>query len=170
MGNKFRFTIPNGVETICVAMAGGGAGGAYNWAADGGGLVVLLDERCSSNSWGCMVVYVGLGRQGEGNTSSYGAGSSILVAPNGNTVMFAEGGGYTAYQNANPNGQRTWYDHTPNTLNYWEKGNGYGGNDSRDSGGWAVNTGYGSSVNGFHYGGGADIMLLKPRGCWLPWI
>lgn len=161
---KCRFTIPNGVETICVAMAGGGAGGAYNWAADGGGSGGFCWMNGISVTPGDVwLVYVGLGRQGEGNTSSYGAGSSILVAPNGNTVMFAEGGGYTAYQNANPNGQRTWYDHTPNTLNYWEKGNGYGGNDSRDSGGWAVNTGYGSSVNGFHYGGGAGYYASGNR-------
>ncbi len=153
---KFRWTVPSGVTSFCAVAVGGGAGGAYNWAADAGGaggLAWMNGISCSPGD--VYYVYVGLGRESESNVSSYGAGSSFIVNPSGQTVIFAEGGGYTGYQTSNPNGQRTWYDHAPTGLNYWEKGGGYGGNDSRDGGGFAVNTALGSSVNGFHYGGGA---------------
>ena len=153
---KFRWTVPSGVTSFCAVAVGGGGPGAYNWAADAGGAAGLAWMNGISCSPGDVYyVYVGLGRESQSNSSSYGAGSSFIVNPSGQTVIFAEGGGYTGYQNSNPNGQKTWYDHTPNGLNYWDKGQGYGGNDSRDGGGFAMNTNLGSSVNGFHYGGGA---------------
>jgi len=153
---KFRWTVPSGVTSFCAVCVGAGAGGAYQWASDAGGaggLVWMNGISCTPGQ--VYYVYVGLGRESESNVSSYGAGSSFIVAPNGQTIMFAEGGGYTGYQNSNPNGQRTWYDHTPNSLNNGTKGNGYGGNDSRDGGGYWVNDNYGTGVNGFHWGGGA---------------
>ena len=150
---KFRWTVPSGVTSFCAVAVGGGSGGAYTWASDAGGaggLAWMNGISCTPGE--VYLVYVGLGRQSESNNSSYGAGSSMVVAPNGQTIIFGEGGGYTGYQNSNPNGQRTWYDHTPNGLNNGSKGQGYGGNDSRDGGGAWVNTNFGSTVNGFHYG------------------
>ena len=161
---KFRWTVPAGVTSICAVAVGGGGGGAYNWAQHGGGSGGLCWMNGISVTPGQVwYVYVGLGRESESSHSSYGAGPSMLVHPNGTTVLFAEMGGYSGYQNANANGQRSYNGHTPNGLNIWEKGNSYGNNDSRDSGGWGVASSYGSSVNGFHYGGGAGFYANSSR-------
>jgi hypothetical protein len=153
---KVRWTVPNGVTSFCAVAVGGGGPGAYSWASDAGGaggLAWMNGISCSSGQ--VYYIYVGLGRECESSNSSYGAGSSFIVHPNGQTILYAQGGGYSGHQQSNPNGQLNLYDHTPNNLNYWEHGSAYGANDSRDAGGYGFNTAYGTTVNGFHYGGGA---------------
>jgi hypothetical protein len=108
----------------------------------------------------------GLGRESESSAGSYGAGGTWLKRHSGgaNTdfIIFAQGGGYTGYQNSSPNGysQGIGAGKTMSGLTYWNKGNGYGANDSRDGGGFGFKTSEGSGVadgdgNTWWYGGGA---------------
>ena len=157
---RFRWTVPNGVTSFCVVAVGGGSGGSYNWAAQGGGgggLVWMNGITCTAGQ--VYYIHVGLGRQSESSDSSYGAGNSILFDPSGNAIVFAQGGGWTGYGQSSPSGQNNshFYNQPVNGINYWNKGNGYNNNNNQDGGGYGVNTNYGASVNGFHYGGGAAI-------------
>ena len=163
------WTVPAGVEKIAVVCVGGGSGGSWTWASDGGGSGGLAWMNGISVTPGEVMQWCwGLGRVGESNASSYGAGSTWLKRHSGgaNTdfIIFAQGGGYTGYQNSTPNGQSNGIGAglTMQGINYWNKGSGYGANDSRDSGGYGLNTSEGSPVDDgtgtmWHYGGGAGF-------------
>jgi hypothetical protein len=169
------WTVPEGVEKIAVVCVGGGSGGAYNWASDGGGSGGLAWMNGITTTPGEVMQWCwGLGRQGEGNNGSYGAGGTWLKRHSGgaNTdfIIFAQGGGYNAFQSSSPNGRTNGIGAglTMNDLTYWEKGNSYGQNDSRDSGGFGVNANEGSPVDDgtgtmWHYGGGAGYYASGNR-------
>jgi hypothetical protein len=169
------WTVPEGVTKIAVVCVGGGSGGAYNWASDGGGSGGLAWMNGITTTPGEVMQWCyGLGRQGESNNGSYGACGTWLKRHSGgaNTdfIIFAQGGGYCGYQNSSPNGQSqaTGAGLTMSGLNYWNKGSGYGSNDSRDSGGYGFKTSEGSGVDDgtgtmWHYGGGAGYYASGNR-------
>ena len=164
---KGYWTVPAGVEEICIVVVGAGGPGAYNWAQDGGGAGGLAWLNGISVTPGEKLQWCfGIGRYSMSNTSSYGGGPSWVKrhsgGPNTDFLLYASGGGWTGFQNGNPNNQSTSYTGgvTVSGINYWEVGNGYGANDSRDSGGFGVNTSEGYGVpdgagGNWHYGGGA---------------
>lgn len=151
---RYLWEVPAGVTSLAMVCVGGGGPGAYNWSADGGGGAGLAWMNGVSVTPGDILeIGVGLGRYSESNTSSYGGGNSWVGIQGGQTIIFAQGGGYTGYSNSNPN-NRTFNNYTVTGINQWNKGSAYNFNDARDGGGWGANSSLGSSVNGFHYGGG----------------
>ena len=155
---RYRWEVPNGVTSICAVCVGGGSGGAYSWSNDGaGGAGLAWGNGITVTPGEILEIGVGLGRQSESSVSSYGGGPSWVgrysQGGSGTTILFAQGGGYTGYTNNNPNGQ-SFNGYTIGGINYWQRGNSYNFNDSRDGGGYGINTSETSSVNGFQYGGG----------------
>jgi len=159
---RFRWIVPVGVTQIAACCIGGGGMGAYNWSADGGGGAGLGWMNGISVTPGEeFIVGVGLGRYSESNHGSYGGGPSFLIrASTGNCLIYAQQGGYTNFSTSNPNGQSSNYTGGESImgLTYWNRGNGYNYNNSRDGGGYGMRTSEGSSVsdgtNSWHYGGG----------------
>ena len=76
---RYTWIVPNGVTSICAVAIGGGSGGAWNWSSDGAGGAGLAWMNGIEVTPGEMLeIAVGLGRQSESSTSSYGGGNSYL--------------------------------------------------------------------------------------------
>ena len=158
---RYTWIVPAGVTSICAVAIGGGSGGAWQWSSDGAGGAGLAWMNGIEVTPGEMLeIAVGLGRQSESNTSSYGGGNSYLRRTSTNPtknqdqcIIFAGGGGYQPYNGSNPNNQ-TFNGVTISGINSWDRGGTYNFGDSRDGGGFGHNTTEGTTVAGFHYGGG----------------
>jgi len=158
---RYRWNVPNGVNSVCMVAVGGGAGGAYQWSSDGaGGGGLAWMNGVSVVPGETLEIGVGLGRYSESNVGSYGAGNSWVARHStnasvraGQTIIFAGGGGYQAYNGNSPNGQ-TYNSWTISGLTQYNRNNTYNFGDSRDGGGWYINATEGVGVNGWHYGGG----------------
>ena len=156
---RYEFIVPAGVTSICAVCVGAGSQGSYNWSEMGGGGGGLAWMNGISVTPGeKLQIGVGLGRYSESNHNSHGAGSSWVArdtthSSGGHTIIYGQGGGYTTHSNNNPNG-RTWNSWSISGITQWNKGSAYNFNNSRDGGGYGINTNEGTSVNGFHYGGG----------------
>ena len=155
-GAKFQWEVPNGVTSVCMVACGGGSGGAYNWSADGGaGGGLAWINGVSVTPGETFTINVGLGGYSHNSHGSYGAGFSYVIRNStGNCIVMGGGAGYN-FQQTNPNGRSSGYFNGENIqgLTYWDKPS-YNFNNSRDGGGWGVNANEGTTVNGFHYGGG----------------
>ena len=158
---RYTWIVPAGVTSICAVAIGGGSGGAWQWSSDGaggGGLAWMNGIEVTPGEM--LEIAVGLGRQSESNTSSYGGGNSYLrrTATNptknqNDCIIFAGGAGYQPYNGSNPNGQ-TFNGYTVQGINSFDRSGTYNFGDSRDGGGFGFNTSEGTTVAGFHYGGG----------------
>ena len=154
---RFRWAAPAGVTSFAAVAVGGGGPGMYSWSnygGGGGGLAWMNGIACQPGEE--FEICVGLGRQSESSNSSYGAGPSwIRRISTGACIIYAQGGGWNGHQNSGPAGQSTSYTGGVSItgISTWN-GTGYGNNNNQDGGGWGVNTAEGSTVNGFHYGGG----------------
>tara|TARA_B100001287_G_scaffold252392_1_gene234333 strand:- start:2642 stop:4789 length:2148 start_codon:yes stop_codon:yes gene_type:complete len=158
---RYTWIVPNGVDSICAVAVGAGAGGAYSWSSDGaggGGLAWMNGIEVTPGEM--LEISVGIGRQSESGHSSYGGGNSYLRRTQSNPtknagqcIIFAGGGGYQPYNGSSPNGQ-TFNGVTISGINSFDRGNTYNFGDSRDGGGFGHNTSEGTTVAGFHYGGG----------------
>ena len=158
---RYTWTVPSGVTSICAVAIGGGAGGSWQWSSDGaggGGLAWMNGIEVTPGE--VLEIAVGLGRQSESNVSSYGAGNSYLrrtaTNPTKNQnqcIIFGGGAGYQPYSGNSPNGQ-TFNGYSVTGINSFERGGTYNFGDSRDGGGYGFNTSEGTTVAGFHYGGG----------------
>ena len=153
---KFQWEVPNGVTSICIVCVGGGSHGAYNWSADGGaGGGLAWINGVSTTPGETFTISVGLGGYSHGSHGSYGAGFSYVIRNStGNCILMGGGAGYN-FQTTNPNGRSTSYFNGENIqgLTHWNRPS-YNFNNSRDGGGRGWNSNEGTSVNGFHYGGG----------------
>lgn len=153
---RFRWQVPAGVTSIAAVAVGGGGPGMYSWSSNGGGgggcawmngIAVTAGQE--------FEICVGLGRYSESSNSSYGAGPSWLRdVASGDVLIYAQGGGWHGHTNSSPNGQSTTYTGgvtIAGLTNFTAK---YASNDNSDGGGWGVNSNWGSTVGGFHFGGG----------------
>ena len=139
---------------------GAGSGGAWQWSsggAGGGGLAWMNGIEVTPGEM--LEIAVGLGRQSQSNTSSYGGGNSYLRSQTNPTknqndcIIFAGGAGYQFITVANPNGQ-TFNGYTVQGINSFDRLVLITLVTTRDGGGFGFNTSEGTTVAGFHYGGG----------------
>ena len=153
---KFKWQVPNGVTSVCIVACGGGSGGAYSWSADGGaGGGLAWINGVTTTPGETFTVGVGLGGYSYSSHGSYGAGFSFVIRDStGNCILIGGGAGYN-FQANNPSSQSTGFfgNTTIQGITTWSKPS-YNFNNSRDGGGRGWNTNEGTSVNGFHYGGG----------------
>ena len=153
---RFKWQVPSGVTSVCMVACGAGSGGAYNWSADGGaGGGLAWINGVSTTAGETFTIGVGLGGYSHSSHGSYGAGPSYVIRDSNNTcIVFGGGAGYN-FQNNNPNNQSSSYfgGQSITGLTYWTRPS-YNFNNSRDGGGWGANANEGTTVNGFHYGGG----------------
>jgi len=155
---KFKWQVPTGVTSIAVVCVGGGSGGAYDWASDGGGGAGLVWMNGISVTAGeTFTCIVGLGRESESSHGQYGAGPTFINRDSDNkTLLYAGGAGYQNTGNSIANGQ-TFNGATVSGLDAWTWGNAGSGNGSLSGSGGGIYSSAGSSVsNGtstsFHYG------------------
>lgn len=152
---RFKWTVPNGVNSFCVVAVGAGCMGAYQWAQDGGGgggLAWVNDVTCTPGEE--FDIAIGLPRRTEANNSSYWSGSTWMRRINdigygaNEFIVIGYGGGY---QNGHSSPLNARSNPQPSNLSHIEQ---YSSNQSRDSGSAAASTRYGTY--GRNYGGYAS--------------
>lgn len=152
--NKLFWYVPDGVTSFSVVCVGGGAGGAYTWANQGGGsagLAWVNEVICTPGEK--FEIAVGLGRYSESGNSSYWAGSTwlrrVVDAGYGANEFIAIGYG-GGYQNGHPAPLSARANPQSANLYHTEF---YQYNNSRDAGSAAASINYGTY--GAYHGGGA---------------
>jgi hypothetical protein len=155
-GVKTIWTVPNGVTQFCAVAVGAGSGGAYNWSSDGGGgggLAWINDVLCTPGEE--FEIFVGLGRRGNfASNGSYWSGSSWIRRINARDyganewIIIGKGGGYQSGHGTPLSGRNNPDASNLTHVDY------YNANNSRDGGGAAASTNYGS--RGVNAGGYAS--------------
>ena len=143
---KFLWTVPNGVTSFNAVCVGGGSGGSYQWSGysgGGAGTAWINDVLCTAGEE--FEISIGHGRRGNySSEGSYWAGSSwirrVVARDYGANewIIIGYGGGYQA-GHISPLSGRSNPDST--NLAYIQS---YNANNSRDPGGAAASTHYGT--------------------------
>ena len=169
-GVKTTWTVPNGVTQFSAVAVGAGSGGAYQWSADGGGgggMAWINDVLCTPGEE--VEIFIGLGRRGNfPSNGSYWGGSSWIRRINARDyganewIIIGFGGGYATGHGSPLNGRG---NPDASNLTYVEY---YSANNSRDGGGAAASTNYGSrgvETGGYASGrGGGGAAGYQGRG------
>lgn len=169
-GMRFKWTVPNGVTSFCVAGISGGCHGGQSWANDGGGsgaLAYVNGVTCTPGEE--FLVRIGMGRSVTSQSSHWAGDTYMQRVSNSEYIIYCYGAGYYSRQ-SDLGGNRTWsqYSYANNQQNpgaawasndYSSQGAYHGGwstsyNHGAGTAGWR-GTGQGSSNGGSSSNGGA---------------
>ncbi len=169
-GVRFKWTVPNGVTSFCVAGISGGCHGGQSWANDGGGsgaLAYVNGVTCTPGEE--FIVRIGMGRNVTSQSTHWAGDTYMQRVSNSEWIIYCYGAGYSGRQ-SNLGGSATWsyYNYTSNQMQpgaawatnaYTSQGAYHGGwsnsyNHGAGTAGWRdTGTGGSNSLNSTSGGG-----------------